>query len=89
MANSSRGVMKLPAEKLDSYPAITAHTEKQGVPYETLAQFQGVQQLDKLDDQNALMLVADGGDHDATNGCASISVLLTSTSILALPFARF
>lgn len=61
MANSSRGVMKLPAAKLDSYSAITAQTEKQGVPYETLAEFQGVQQLDKFDDRNALMLVADGG----------------------------
>jgi hypothetical protein len=61
MANSSRGVMKLPAEKLDSYTAITAQTEKQGVPYETLAQFQGVQQLDKFNDSTALMLVADAG----------------------------
>lgn len=61
MANSSRGVMKMPAEKLDSYPAITAPTEKQGVPYETLAQFQGVQQLDKFNDQNAVMLVSDAG----------------------------
>jgi hypothetical protein len=61
MANSSRGVMKLPAAKLDGYSAITAQTEKQGVPYETLAQFQGVQQLDKFDDRNALMLIADGG----------------------------
>jgi len=61
MANSSRGVMKLPAEKLDSYAAITAHTEKEGVPYETLAQFQGVQQLDKIDDNNALMLIAADG----------------------------
>ena len=31
MANSSRGVMKLPAAKLDGYSAITAQTEKQGV----------------------------------------------------------
>ena len=61
MANSSRGVMKLPAEKLDSYTAITAQTEKQGVPYETLSQFQGVQQLDKFNDTTALMLVADAG----------------------------
>jgi hypothetical protein len=61
MANSSRGVMKLPAEKLDSYSPITAQTEKQGVPYETLAQFQGVQQLDKFNETTALMLVADAG----------------------------
>ena len=67
MANSSRGVMKLPAEKLESYPAITAHTEKMGVPYETLAQYQGVQQLAKLDDRNAVMLVADGGNMNLTS----------------------
>ena len=61
MANSSRGVMKLPAARLDSYSPITAKTDKEGVPYETLAQFQGVQHLDKFDDGNAVMLVADGG----------------------------
>ena len=61
MANSSRGVMKLPAEKLDTYTPITAQTEKQGVPYETLSQFQGVQQLDKFNDTTALMLIADAG----------------------------
>ncbi len=62
MANSSRGVMKLPAEKLESYAGITAQTEKQGVPYETLAQFKGVTQLDKFNDTTALMMVADGGN---------------------------
>lgn len=61
MANSSRGVMKLPANGLEKYEAITAHTEKQGVPYETIEQFQNVQQLDKYNDTTALMLVADGG----------------------------
>jgi hypothetical protein len=61
MANSSRGVMKLPAEKLDTYTAITAQTEKQGVPYETLSEFQGVQQLDKFNDTTAVMLIADAG----------------------------
>jgi hypothetical protein len=61
MANSSRGVMKLPAEKLDSYTPIVAQTEKQGVPYETIATLKGVQQLDKYDDKNALMLIDDAG----------------------------
>ncbi len=61
MANSSRGVMKLPAAGLDGYTAITAQTEKQGVPYETIAELKGVQQLDKLDDQTAMLLVDDGG----------------------------
>ena len=64
MANSSRGVMKLPAAKLESYQPITAQTDKQGVPYETIASFKGVQQLDKLDDANAVMLIDDGGSLD-------------------------
>jgi hypothetical protein len=64
MANTSRGVMKLPAEGLASYDAITARTEKQGVPYETIASLKGVQQLDKLDDGTALMLFSDSGSMD-------------------------
>jgi hypothetical protein len=64
MANSSRGVMKLPTAKLESYPSITAQTEKQGVPYETIATLKGVQQLDKLDDKHAVMLLDDAGSLD-------------------------
>jgi len=65
MANSSRGIMKLPANGLDKYRAITKPIEdKEGVPYETLAEFKGVEQLDKLDDANALMLINDGGSMD-------------------------
>jgi len=64
MANSSRGVMKLPAAKLESYESITAQTEKQGVPYETLEALKGVQQLDRYDDKNAVMLMVDGGSMD-------------------------
>lgn len=64
MANSSRGVMKLPAQKLESYEPITARTEKQGVPYETIASLKGVQQLDKLDDGHALLLADDNGSLD-------------------------
>lgn len=64
MANSSRGVMKLSAAKLDSYSPITAQTEKQGVPYETIAALKGVQQLDKYDDNTALLLSDDGGSLD-------------------------
>lgn len=64
MANSSRGVMKLPAKSLDSYDGIVAQTEKQGVPYETIATLKGVQQLDKFDEQHALILSDDGGSMD-------------------------
>lgn len=64
MANSSRGVMKLPAEGLDKYEGIVAKTEKQGVPYETIATLKGVQQLDKLDDGRAVLLTDESGTLD-------------------------
>jgi hypothetical protein len=64
MANSSRGVMKLSADKLGSYDGITAHTEVAGVPYETIAGLKGVQQLDKLDEKNALILTDASGTLD-------------------------
>lgn len=64
MANSSRGVMKLPAARLDNFKSITAQTEKEGVPYETIAELKGVQQLDKLDDANALLLTDTDGTLD-------------------------
>ncbi len=41
MANSSRGVMKLQADNLESYKPITAQTEVTGVPYETIAKLEG------------------------------------------------
>ncbi|MBM3766431.1 MAG: hypothetical protein FJW32_13665 [Acidobacteria bacterium] len=64
MANSSRGVMKLPTANLDGYSAIVAQTEKQGVPYETIAELKDVQQLDKYDDKSAILLQTTGGSMD-------------------------
>jgi hypothetical protein len=64
MANSSRGVMKLRAENLDKFEAIVAHTEKQGVPYETVASLKGVQQLDKFDDNRAILVSDESGTLD-------------------------
>jgi hypothetical protein len=64
MANSSRGIMKVAATGLDSYQPITAQTEVTGVPYETIAGLKGVQQLDKLDEANALMLMDNEGSLD-------------------------
>ena len=65
MANSSRGVMKIKGENLDSYPSITKQTDITGVPYETLAELKGVEQLDRLDDSRVLMLVkSDSGAFD-------------------------
>jgi len=64
MANSARGVMKLPADNLETYSPITKQTEPAGVPYETIADLKGVQQLDKFDDANALVLMTGNGSMD-------------------------
>jgi hypothetical protein len=64
MANSSRGVMKLTADHLESYSPITKQTEVTGVPYETIASLKGVQHLDKFDDASALVLMGEGASLD-------------------------
>jgi hypothetical protein len=61
MTNSSRGVMKMSAEGLETYKPITAHTEATGVPYQTIAELKGVEQMDKYDDSNALILQTENG----------------------------
>ena len=58
MNNSSRGVMKLSADKLETYGAITERVSGvKGVPYETIAELKGVKQLDNWDDGYAIILV--------------------------------
>ena len=64
MANSSRGVMKLSGENLESYAPITKQTEETGVPYETIASLKGVQHLDKFDDSRALVLMGESASLD-------------------------
>lgn len=65
MNNSSRGMMKLPTKNMEGYQSITKQTDITGVPYETLAQFKGVEQLDLYDANNAIMLVrGEGGALD-------------------------
>jgi hypothetical protein len=64
MSNSSRGVMKMSAEGLEGYKPITSHTEATGVPYQTLTDWKGVEQLDKYDESHALILQADNGSLD-------------------------
>jgi hypothetical protein len=57
MSNSSRGVMKMSTKGIEGHGAITAPVEgTKGLPYETIAEWKGVEQLDKLDDGNALIL---------------------------------
>jgi len=64
MSNSSRGVMKMSADGLDGYKPITAHTEVAGVPYQTIAELKGVEQLDKYDDKTAVILQGENGSLD-------------------------
>ena len=61
MANSSRGVMRLPADHLESYRAIVNHVGPSGVPRTRMPDWRRVHQLKKMDDATALILTdADG-----------------------------
>jgi hypothetical protein len=57
LANSSRGVMKISTDKLESAEKIEAPVGgTKGQTYETIASWTGVDQLAKLDDQHALVV---------------------------------
>jgi hypothetical protein len=60
MANSSRGVMKIPTEGAGSAEGITSPVPgTKGIGYETIAGLKGVVQMDKLDDGHAVILTQD------------------------------
>lgn len=63
IANSARGVMKVSTEGIDKEEGITERVSgTAGLKYETIEKLKGVEQLDKLDDKNAILLVkADNG----------------------------
>jgi len=57
MSNSVRGVMKIPTADFGSAKAITAPVGgTAGIPYETIAAFTGVEQLDLLDAQRVVTI---------------------------------
>jgi hypothetical protein len=58
IANTARGVMKVPTDPFGSAAAITAPvaSETGGVGFETIASLKGIEQLDLLDAQRALVL---------------------------------
>ena len=66
LANSSRGVMKITTEHLDRGDGIVEKIDgTAGNAYETIADLKGVEQLDKLDEGSALLLVrAESGSLD-------------------------
>ena len=60
MANSARGVMKVELASITQVTPITDRiADTAGLPYETLTELRGVQQLDRFDDSRALLLVQD------------------------------
>lgn len=61
LANDRRGVMKIPTSGLGAARGITSRVkDKAGVTYETIAGLKGVQHLDRLDKDHALLLVKSG-----------------------------
>jgi hypothetical protein len=57
LTNTARGVMKIPADNIDKQPALTEKvSDKAGLTYDTVESLQGVEQLDKLGNANALVL---------------------------------
>ena len=60
MANSSRGIMKILANDIASASSIELAVQggaTEGLDYETIEQWQGVDQLDLLDERHANLLV--------------------------------
>jgi hypothetical protein len=63
LANSSRGIMKISTDRIEKAESITAKVaDKKGQPYETIESWKGVDQLDLLDAQHAVVVRrAEGG----------------------------
>ena len=60
IANSARGVMKVNTENVEKQEGITARVSgTAGLSYDTLKDLKGVEQLDKLGDTQAVLLVRD------------------------------
>ncbi len=57
LANSSRGIMKISTDNIEKAESITDKVDdKKGQSYETIASWTGVDQLDKLDQDHALVM---------------------------------
>jgi hypothetical protein len=69
--NNSRGVMKIPTSNFAAATPITTpvQTETAGVPFEKVTTMTGIEQMDKLDDQNVIVLAR------AASGSVNLQVL--------------
>jgi hypothetical protein len=85
IANSARGVMKLKADNLESYPSIDSPTKTDvaGVPYDTMTNLQNVEHLTQLDDSDAIIITGTNkGQPGGANAPATVPVNLQT---IALP----
>lgn len=58
IANSARGVMRVPLDGLDKVESIVSRVaDKAGLKYDSLTELAGVEHLDKLGDRHAVLLV--------------------------------
>jgi hypothetical protein len=61
LSNNRRGVMKIPTENMGKAEGITSRISgTAGVPYETISGLKGVEQLTRLDKEQALLMVRTG-----------------------------
>ena len=58
LANSSRGIMKISTDQIEKSESIEAHVKDgtKGLPYETIESWKGIDQLDRLDKEHAIVL---------------------------------
>ena len=57
LANSSRGIMKINTDAIENSESITSKVaDKKGLTYETIEDWKGIDQLDRFDEKNALVL---------------------------------
>ena len=80
IANTARGVMKLKADNLESYPAIDSpqKTDVAGVPYDTISSLTNVSHLTGLDDADAVIIsgkTAGGQPGDAGSAPAQLDLV--------------
>ncbi len=90
--NNSRGVMKIPTNTFAAAAPITApvETETGGVPFEKVTTMTGIQQLDKLDDNNSIVVArnAAGGIEPAGARPSVMSIrMLRAAAICSLLIA--
>ena len=84
IANTDRGVMKLKADNLESYPEIGSPTKTDvaGVPYDTMSNLQNVQHLTQLDDSDAVILTGKFPDKPGAPATPAVAMNLQT---IALP----